>query len=148
MARATRDAVFQIESESKIERPGLVQPRVSSVGYRGMRRPSVPGSATVHRHGAVSGRFCAQPTIEGSRSTTSTWRAGAESQPHAEFRATLCARPRTLHPPIESHRHPLIELARRRGIGNLRVFGSMARGDADTALVVPMREWMAQHCAL
>ena len=36
-----------------------------------------------------------------------------------------------MHPLIESHRHPLIELARRRGIGNLRVFGSMARGDAD-----------------
>ena len=36
-----------------------------------------------------------------------------------------------MHPLIESHRHQLIELARRRGIGNLRVFGSMARGDAD-----------------
>jgi len=83
------------------------------------------------RHGAVSGRLCAQPTFEGSRSTTRTWRAGAQSQPNAEFRATLCARPRTLRPLIESHRHPLIELARRRGVGNLRVFGSMAWGDAD-----------------
>ena len=36
-----------------------------------------------------------------------------------------------MHPLIESHRHQLIELARKRGIGNLRVFGSMARGDAD-----------------
>ena len=31
----------------------------------------------------------------------------------------------------QGHRHQLIELARRRGIGNLHVFGSMARGDAD-----------------
>ena len=45
-----------------------------------------------------------------------------------------------MHPLIESHRHPLIEPARRRGIGNVRVFGSMARGDADTALVGHMRE--------
>ena len=89
------------------------------------------GSATAHRHGTASGRSRAQPTFEGSRWTARTWRAGAESQPHAEFRATLCARPRTMHPLIESHRHPLIELARKRGIGNLRVFGSMARGDAD-----------------
>ena len=95
----------------------------------------------------MSGRFCAQPTFEGSRSTTGTWRADAESQPNAEFRATLCARPRTLHPLIESHRHPSIELARKRGIGNLRVFGSMARADADTARVGPMRERMAQRCA-
>ena len=36
-----------------------------------------------------------------------------------------------MHPLIETHRHRLIELARQRGIGNLRVFGSMARGDDD-----------------
>lgn len=36
-----------------------------------------------------------------------------------------------LHPLIESHRQQLLTLARRRGIDNLRVFGSMARGDAD-----------------
>ncbi len=52
-----------------------------------------------------------------------------------------------MHPLIESHRHPSIELARKRGIGNLRVFGSMARADADTARVGPMRERMAQRCA-
>lgn len=36
----------------------------------------------------------------------------------------------TPHPLIESHRQPLLELARRQGIGDVRVFGSMARGDA------------------
>lgn len=35
-----------------------------------------------------------------------------------------------MHPLIESHREQLVEIARRRGVGNLRVFGSMARGDA------------------
>ena len=101
------------------------------------------GSGTVHRHGAVSGRFCAQPTFEGSRSTTRTWRADAESQPDAEFRATLCARPRTLHPLIESHRHPSIELARARhrqparlrldGAGRCRNGAGRAHARADGA---------------
>ena len=36
----------------------------------------------------------------------------------------------TMHPLIESHREQLVEIARRRGVSNLRVFGSMARGDA------------------
>ena len=36
-----------------------------------------------------------------------------------------------MHPLIESHRQQLLELARRRGIANVRVFGSMARGDTD-----------------
>lgn len=36
-----------------------------------------------------------------------------------------------MHPLIESHRQQLRELAARRGIANLRVFGSMARGDAN-----------------
>lgn len=36
-----------------------------------------------------------------------------------------------LHPLIESHRAELVALARRRGFEGLRVFGSMARGDAD-----------------
>lgn len=35
-----------------------------------------------------------------------------------------------MHPLIESHREQLVEIARRRGVSNLRVFGSMARGDA------------------
>ena len=35
-----------------------------------------------------------------------------------------------MHPVIETHRQQLIELARRHGIANVRVFGSMARGDA------------------
>ena len=38
-----------------------------------------------------------------------------------------------LHPLIESHRTELLALARRRGIEGVRVFGSMARGDADDA---------------
>jgi predicted nucleotidyltransferase len=36
-----------------------------------------------------------------------------------------------VHPLIQSHRQQLLDLAHRRGIGNVRVFGSMARGDAD-----------------
>jgi len=36
-----------------------------------------------------------------------------------------------MHPLIESNRQQLLELARRRGLRQLRVFGSMARGDAD-----------------
>lgn len=35
-----------------------------------------------------------------------------------------------MHALIEAHREELLSLARRRGITNLRVFGSMARGDA------------------
>lgn len=35
-----------------------------------------------------------------------------------------------MHPLIETHRQQLLVLAQRRGIGNVRVFGSMARGDA------------------
>ena len=35
-----------------------------------------------------------------------------------------------MHPLIETHRRQIVELARRRGIVNVRVFGSMARGDA------------------
>ncbi len=36
-----------------------------------------------------------------------------------------------MHPLIEAHRHQLLALAARRGIADLRVFGSMARDDAD-----------------
>ena len=36
-----------------------------------------------------------------------------------------------MHPLIESHRQQLLDLARLHGVGNMRVFGSMARGDAD-----------------
>lgn len=35
-----------------------------------------------------------------------------------------------MHPLIEHHRQQLLELARRRGIQDVCVFGSMARGDA------------------
>ncbi len=35
-----------------------------------------------------------------------------------------------MHPLIETHRQQLLALAHRRGIGNVRIFGSMARGDA------------------
>ncbi len=38
-----------------------------------------------------------------------------------------------MHPLIESHRTELLALARRRGATAVRVFGSMARGDADEA---------------
>lgn len=36
-----------------------------------------------------------------------------------------------MHPLIETHRQQLLDLARQHGVGNVRVFGSMARGDAD-----------------
>ena len=35
-----------------------------------------------------------------------------------------------MHPLIETHREELLSIARRRGVTNVRVFGSMARGDA------------------
>ena len=35
-----------------------------------------------------------------------------------------------MHPLIEAHRQEIIEIAERRGFSNVRVFGSMARGDA------------------
>jgi predicted nucleotidyltransferase len=45
--------------------------------------------------------------------------------------SSIAAPLRTMHPLIESHRHQLVELARRHGIVDVRVFGSMARGTAD-----------------
>jgi hypothetical protein len=36
-----------------------------------------------------------------------------------------------MHPLIETHREALRAMAQRHGVINLRVFGSMARGDAD-----------------
>lgn len=36
-----------------------------------------------------------------------------------------------MHPLIETHRNELISLARRRGVTDLRVFGSMSRDDAN-----------------
>ena len=35
-----------------------------------------------------------------------------------------------MHPLIEEHRAAILEIARRHGLRNVRVFGSMARGDA------------------
>lgn len=35
-----------------------------------------------------------------------------------------------MHPLIEAHRAELLALARRRGVTDVRVFGSMSRGDA------------------
>ena len=35
-----------------------------------------------------------------------------------------------MHPLIQAHRQEIIEIAERRGFSNVRVFGSMARGDA------------------
>ena len=36
-----------------------------------------------------------------------------------------------MHPLIENHRAELLQLARRRGVVGVRVFGSMSRGDAN-----------------
>lgn len=36
-----------------------------------------------------------------------------------------------MHPLIEAHRAELLAIARRRGIAQVRVFGSMSRDDAD-----------------
>lgn len=36
-----------------------------------------------------------------------------------------------MHPLIESHRQELLSIAARYGVTDVRVFGSMARGDAD-----------------
>ena len=36
-----------------------------------------------------------------------------------------------MHPLIEAHRSEILALAERRGVRDVRVFGSMARGDAD-----------------
>ena len=36
-----------------------------------------------------------------------------------------------MHPLIENHRTKILDLADRHGVLNVRVFGSMARGDAD-----------------
>lgn len=48
-----------------------------------------------------------------------------------------------MHPLIESHRTEILALAERHGIGDVRVFGSMARGDAgdasDVDLLVELR---------
>lgn len=38
-----------------------------------------------------------------------------------------------MHPLIESRRAEILALAERHGLRNVRVFGSMARGDADDA---------------
>jgi hypothetical protein len=35
-----------------------------------------------------------------------------------------------MHPLIETHRRAILEVAKRYGLTNVRVFGSMARGDA------------------
>ena len=39
----------------------------------------------------------------------------------------------TMHPLIENHRTAILALAAHHGVRNVRVFGSMARGDADDA---------------
>lgn len=36
-----------------------------------------------------------------------------------------------MHPLLQAHREELLAIARRRGAANVRVLGSMARGDAD-----------------
>jgi hypothetical protein len=44
-----------------------------------------------------------------------------------------------MHPLIETHRHRLLEITRQSGVTGVRVFGSMARGDADAASDVDLR---------
>ena len=48
-----------------------------------------------------------------------------------------------MHPAIERHRDSLLAVARRRGVIGVRVFGSMARGDArdgsDVDLLVTLK---------
>ncbi len=36
-----------------------------------------------------------------------------------------------MHPVIQAHRAEILAIAKRRGLRDVRVFGSMARGDAD-----------------
>ena len=38
-----------------------------------------------------------------------------------------------MHPSIEAHRKEILAFAERHGVRDVRVFGSMARGDADDA---------------
>ena len=38
-----------------------------------------------------------------------------------------------MHPLIENHRAEILALAERHGVRDVRIFGSMARGDADDA---------------
>ena len=55
----------------------------------------------------------------------------------------------TMHALIESNRKQLVDLARRRGLSNLRVFGSMARHDAHEASDVDLLVTLpAGHSAL
>lgn len=54
-----------------------------------------------------------------------------------------------MHPLIETHRQRLLELARQRGIDAVRVFGSMARGDArDDSDVDLLVSPPARHAAI
>ncbi len=42
-----------------------------------------------------------------------------------------------MHPLIETHRAEILALAERHGVGDVRVFGSMARGDAEDTRNLP-----------
>ncbi len=42
-----------------------------------------------------------------------------------------------MHQLIETHRQQLLDLARLHGVRNVRVFGSMARGDVDLLVTLP-----------
>jgi len=55
--------------------------------------------------------------------------------------------PQTTRPVIETHRLQLIELARRRGIGNVRVFGSLARDDAGDNSDVDFLVTLPRRCS-
>lgn len=55
---------------------------------------------------------------------------GNRRRPHIRARPNP-SRETMLDPLIKTHRRELLALAERKGLRNVRVFGSMARGDAD-----------------
>ena len=50
-----------------------------------------------------------------------------------------------MHPLIETHRAQILALAERHGLQDVRIFGSMARGDADDASDVDLLVSLAPH---
>lgn len=51
-----------------------------------------------------------------------------------------------MHPLIEAHRTEILALAEHRGIRDVRVFGSMARGDADETSDVDLLVTLPSGC--
>ena len=50
-----------------------------------------------------------------------------------------------MHPLIETHRAQILALAERHGVQDVRIFGSMARGDAEDASDVDLLVSLAPH---